>query len=475
MPLFKNKVIKATLWSFLQRAGSLIIGFIANMVLARLLEPEDFGCIAIILVFVSFADILIDSGLTSALIQKKDVSDNDVSTVFSVNLLVSIFLFILIFFTAPAIGRFVGIPNLALYLRVESIAVLIRAFYCIQAASLSKNLKFKNLAKYNILSSFFSASIAIVLAALGCGVWSLVAKNLVLQLLLCLLFRRAAKVSYRLGFFKENFKELFSFGWFVALTTFMDVLYSNLTAFLIGKRYSVKDLGYYNQGKSLEQLPVYSLSMVINQVLFPFMSKMQDDASRILNNTRKVITVTTFFTFPLMVYLIFFAKPVIILIYSAKWEPSAIFFQILCFGGMVNSLIHICRNVLKSIGETKALFYTQIVITLIAIIGVVVFLRFDIKWLVTWVACCSYFNWLTISFITGKKIGYNLFLQLKDVSLNVGFAIIAGFLSHYLACLVSSNAIVVALVGAAVFAVVYFLLHFFLKTASYKTVLTLIK
>ncbi len=475
MPLIKNRVLKATLWSFLQRAGSLIIGFVANMVLARLLEPEDFGCIAIILVFVSFADILIDSGLTSALIQKKDVSDNDVSTVFSVNLSVSIVLFILIFFAAPAIGRFVGISNLALYLRVESIAVLIRAFYCIQAASLSKNLKFKYLAKYNILSSFFSATIAIVLAALGCGVWSLVAKNLILQLSLCLLYRHASKVSYRLGFFKENFKELFSFGWFVALTTFLDVLYSNLTAFLIGKRYSVKELGYYNQASSLEQIPVYSLSMVVNQVLFPFMSKMQDDAFRILNNTRKVITVTTFFTFPLMVYLIFFAKPVIIFIYSAKWEPSAIFFQILCFGGMVNSLIHICRNVLKSIGETKALFYTQIVITLIAIIGVVVFLRFGIKWLVTWVACCSYFNWLTISFITGKKIGYNLFLQLKDVSLNVGFAIIAGFLSHYLTCLVSSNAIVVALVGAAVFAVVYYLLHFFLKTASYKTVLTLMK
>ena len=475
MPLIKNRVLKATLWSFLQRAGSLIIGFVANMVLARLLEPEDFGCIAIILVFVSFADILIDSGLTSALIQKKDVSDNDVSTVFSVNLSVSIFLFILIFFTAPAIGRFVGIPNLALYLRVESIAVLIRAFYCIQAASLSKNLKFKNLAKYNILSSFFSASIAIVLAALGCGVWSLVAKNLILQLSLCLLYRHASKVTYRLGFFKENFKDLFSFGWFVALTTFMDTLYSNLTAFLIGKRYSVKDLGYYNQAKSLEQIPVYSLSMVINQVLFPFMSKMQDDPSRVLNNTRKVITVTTFFTFPLMIYLIFFAKPVIILLYSAKWESSAIFFQILCFGGIVNTLIHICRNVLKSIGETKALFYTQIVITSIAIIGVIVFLRFEIKWLITWVACCSYFNWLTIGFITGKKIGYKLFLQLKDVSLNVVFAIIAGLFSYYLTGLLTSNTIVTALVGVVLFALVYFFLHFVFKTDSYKAVLTTIK
>ena len=137
MPLVKNRVLKATVWSFFQRAGSLIIGFVTNMVLARLLEPEDFGCVAIILVFVSFADILVDSGLTSALIQKKDVSKQDISTVFSTNLFISIILFATIFIAAPAIGRFVGVPNLAVYLRVESIAVLIRAFYCIQAAFLN--------------------------------------------------------------------------------------------------------------------------------------------------------------------------------------------------------------------------------------------------------------------------------------------------------------------------------------------------
>ena len=123
MPLFKSRVLKATIWSFLQRAGSLIIGFVTNMVLARLLEPEDFGCIAIIWVFVSFADILVDSGLTSALVQKKNVSEHDVSTVFSTNLLISVFLFVLIFLTAPAIGRFVGVSNLGIYLRVEAIAV----------------------------------------------------------------------------------------------------------------------------------------------------------------------------------------------------------------------------------------------------------------------------------------------------------------------------------------------------------------
>lgn len=475
MPLFKNRVLRATLWSFLQRAGSLIIGFVANMVLARLLEPEDFGCIALILVFVSFADILIDSGLSSALIQKKDITDRDISTVFSINLAISIILFVVIIILAPSIGRFVGQPNLAIYLRVESIAVLIRAFYCIQAALLSKNLQFKDLAKYNIIASFFSALIAIILAAWGCGVWSLVAKNMVLQLSLCMLYRHASKTSYKIGFFKENFISLFRFGWFVALTTFLDTLYSNLTAFLIGKRYSVKDLGYYNQAKSLEQIPVYSLSMVITQVLFPFMSKMQDDGDRVLNNTRRVIMVTTFFAFPLMVYLIFFAKPVIVLLYSAKWSSSAVYFQILCFGGIVNSLIHVCRNVLKSIGETKDLFLTQMIITSIAIVGVVFFLHFDIKILVAWVACCSYINWLTISYITGKRIGYGLLVQLKDIALNILFAFVAGIVSFYGVKQIISSDIIMALLGAVVYMVCYFLLHYFLNTKSIQMVLSLTK
>lgn len=471
MPLVKNRVLKATVWSFFQRAGSLIIGFVTNMVLARLLEPEDFGCVAIILVFVSFADILVDSGLTSALIQKKDVSKQDISTVFSTNLFISIILFATIFIAAPAIGRFVGVPNLAVYLRVESIAVLIRAFYCIQAAFLNKNLKFSSLAKIGITSATISASISIAMAALGCGVWSLVAKNLILQLSICLLYRHTSKVSYKLGFYKKNFKELFGFGWSVALTSFCDTFYSNIVSFLIGKRYSVKDLGYYNQANSLKQIPVYSISMVISQVLFPFMSKMQDDSTRVLNNTRRVLVATTFFTFPLLVYLFFFAKPVIILLYSSKWVASAVYFQILCIGGLVNAIIHINRNVLKSIGETKTIFFTQIIITIMGLIGVAYFLRYDIKILVIWIVCTSYINWLLISIMTGRKIGYSLWMQCNDLFLNILFSIIAGYVSYRIGLLIA-NEFVTALIGALLFAVIYFLLHFIFKTKQFKTVLS---
>lgn len=470
MPLLKNEVLKATVWTFFQRAGSLIIGFVTNMVLARLLEPEDFGCVAIIMVFVSFADILVDSGLTSALIQKKDVSGQDVSTVFSTNLIVSIILFIGIFIAAPAIGRFVGVSNLTWYLRVESIAVLIRAFYCIQAASLNKNLKFSSLAKISVFSATSSAAVSIIMAALGCGVWSLVAKNLIFQLSICLLYRHASKVSYKLGFYKKNFKELFSFGWAVASTTLLDVFYDNIVSFLIGKRYSVKDLGYYNQAYSLKQVPVYSVSMIISSVLFPFMSKMQDDSTRVLYNTRRVIMATTFFTFPLLAYMFFFAKPVIVLLYSSKWLPSVGYFQILCIGGLVNAIIHIYRNVLKSIGETKVLFVTQIIITAIGLMGVAFFLRYEIKMLVIWITVTSYVNCLLISFATGRKIGYSIWMQFKDLFLNILFSIVAGYVSYQIGLLIH-NEIATAFIGALLLAALYFLLHYIFKTKQLNTVL----
>ena len=472
MQLIKNRVLSAALWSFLQRGGSLIIGFVANMVLARLLEPEDFGCLAIIMVFVTFADILIDSGLASALIQKKNVTEHDVSTVFSVNLCVSLVLFTSIFFAAPAIGRYLDIPMLALYLRVESIALIIRAFYCIQVASIRKNLRFKNLAKYNLLSSIISVTVAIIMAALGCGVWSLIAKNIVLHLSLLLMYRHDSKITYRFAFFKENFKELFGFGVFVAMSTLLESLYSNLTSFFIGKRYSVKDLGYYNQAHSLEHMPVYSMSTVITQVLFPFMSKMQDDKNRILNNTRRVLMATTFFSFPLLVYLFLFAKPVIILVYSAKWVPSVPYFQILCVGGLMNAIIHISRSVLKSVGETKYMFISQTVVTAVGLAGMFfISQHYDIKVLVVWIVCVSWINGLLLSFLAGRRIGYSLWMMFRDLIINFLFAIIAGCVSYQVGLLIA-NEIATAMLGALLFAALYFLLHFIFKTRQYNTVVT---
>lgn len=468
MKIKTKGVLTNILWSFIQRGGSLIISFVANMVLARLLSPDDFGCIGLILVFVSFADVLVDGGLGNALIQKTNLDNKDTSTVFTTNFAISLFLFIIVFFAAPFIENYFQVNHLALYLRVESIAILIRAFYVVQHSMLAKNLRFKSIATVSITSSILSATVGIVMAANGFGVWSLIAKNITQHFATSVLYRINSHIPFRFGFDKKAFTQLFGFGWFVALTGFMDLLYSNLVSFIVGKRYSVKDLGYYNQANSLQQIPTYSLSMVINQVLFPYMARIHEDKALVKAYARRVTVVSTFVIFPLMIYMICFARPIIVLLYSSKWLMSAIYFQILCIEGVFHSMLHINRCILKSIGETKVLFNIQLIVLVIGIVMLLIAKQFDIKILVCSLVINTVINWLILAIIAGNKIGYSLFLQIKDVLPSFficGFAISCSWL---LIKVFEVGTILSLLISAFSFIAFYFGLHFLFKTKAFK-------
>lgn len=456
----------AVIWSFLQRAGTLIIGFVVNIVLARLLCPEDFGIVGFIAVFVGLADVLVDSGLGSALIQTKEVKDADIRTVFTSNLLISLTLFLGIFIAAPYIADYVGVPKLDLYLRVESVMVLIRAFYVVQSALLNRSLKFRDLAGINIAASVLSAIISISIALLGGGVWSLIAKNVVLHLSLCVFYRIKSKVPYKLGINRDSFKQLFGFGIFVAFTNFLDLLYSNVVSFILGKKYSVEDLGYYNQAHSLKQIPVYSMSMVITQVLFPYMSRMQDEKERFYENARKVINLTSFMVFPLMAFLVIAAKPIIVLLYSAKWAPSAIYFQILCVAGSMDAFIHINRNILKSLGHTKLIFILQCIITVIGV-GLLIFsLRFGVTVFVWSVVIFTFIDWALGTTCAGIKSGYSIFKQIKDMISSVMISVLLGLAVYYLFSFFQLPVIITCLLEAVLFFGLYLLIHWLLRTVS---------
>lgn len=316
-----NNIVTGTIWSFVQKFGGLSVGFISNMVLARLLCPDDFGLMGMVMVFVSIADVLVDGGLGNALIQKKNITSKDISTVFTTNLVFSLFLFSLCFIFSPLIESYTGIKNLSLYIRVESVLILIRAFYVIPASLLNKQLMFKRLAKINLLVSFVSVAISILLAYNGYGVWSLLIRNIILDLSLTLMYFVACRCKLTLGFDEKIFKELFSFGFFVVLSNLIEGAYANFITFIIGKKFSVKELGYYNQAYSLQQIPVYSMTSVLNQVLFPYFSKIQDDKVQIKNKLKSSIEVITFFIFPVLLFLIAYADQVIFLLYSSKWLP----------------------------------------------------------------------------------------------------------------------------------------------------------
>lgn len=458
--------IVSALWSFIQRVGGITISFVSNVILARLLFPEDFGIIGLILIFSSLADTLVDAGLGSALIQKDKITKQDISTVFSVNILFSLFLFAVFFISAPLIADFVEVKNFDIYLRVQIITIILRALYVIEFSILNKKLRFKDLAKINVLSSLLSAIIAIVLAYLGYGVWSLIIKNIALQFFLVVLYKLYIKTAVNFSFDKKSFSELLHFGGFVSLTYLLDFIYSNTISLFLGKKYSVKDLGYYTQASSLRQIPINTLSLVVSQVMFPMFSKFQNDSQRVIQSMSKVVRFTSFFIFPALAFLILFAEPIIVLLFSLKWLPSAKIFQILCFGGLVNALIHANRNVLKSLGFSKLLFAAQVVSVTIGFSFLIIGLNYSLNTLLILIAAHSFINFFILGIFVHIKVKYLFWNQIKDLSINAVFSIISIFTIYMISTYINLNSFLYLLINSLIFGLMYYCLHFVFKTKS---------
>lgn len=459
-----SKIISGTVWSFLQKFGGLAIGFIANMTLARLLCPEDFGTIGMIMVFVSFADVLVDGGLGNALIQKRNVTEDDYSTVFLSNLLFSLAVFSLLFFLAPVIETYTSISQISIYLRVQAILILIRALYVVPYSILTKKLLFKSLAKINLLSSSISVSIAISLAYVGGGVWSLICRNILFDAILLFFLYSKSQYKIKIRFNKKSFNELFGFGIFVVFSNLIENLYSNAVTFFTGKQYSVRELGYYNQAYALQQMPVYSLSSVLNQVLFPYFSKIQCNRDEVRYKLKCSIQLVTFVIFPLLLFLICYANQVISLVYSPKWLPCVAYFQLFCIAGMFNAMIHINRSLLKSHGFTKTIFRIQIANTVIGICLLLFFLRISMKATVCAFVVNSLLLFLMTTYASGKKIGYSIVVQLGNVLPNFVISLICILIDYYVFKCLSVNIIMALVLEFLFFVSLYVSCHFIFNT-----------
>ena len=444
-----------------------MISFISNIVLARLLSPDDYGVVGFVMVFVGLADVLIDGGLGNALIQKKDICRDDVSTVFTTNLLLSIVLFFLFFIFAPFIEHYVNIENFSLFLRVEAIMILLRALYVVHFSILNREMDFQKIAFISLAASTFSIIVAISMAYSGFGVWSLIVRNLVIDFVSVVLYFLYYKIDFSLYISKRHLKSLFSFGFFVAISNLAETLYSNIVSIVLGKKFSVKDLGYYNQAYALEQIPVYSVTSILNQVIFPFLSKEQDDKKKMNADMEKSLYVMSFLLYPLMSFLIFFAEPIIVLLYSEKWLPSVPFFQILCVIGFVNFIYHLNRSVLKAVGKANVLFYTQIAVCIVGIVLIMASIKMGIFAVVMSVSISSIIGMIIVTFFSGPYIELNLLKQLKCVFLNLMISLMVGALVYWGVSYFDLIPLVLLILSVLCYAVVYLIIHYILQTCSY--------
>ena len=465
----KDRTVSGMMWGAVGKVGTLTINFLSNLVLARLLMPEDFDCIGMLAIFLAVSNIFIQGGLGAALIQKKNPTKLDYSTVFYWNLVFAIVFYAILFAIAPAVARFYGLPILQPMLRVQSTVLIIQSFAIVQITQLQKQMDFKALAIRNMAAALAGTLIAIPMAFHGYGAWSLVASAILAAIVNVLLLWKMSDWRPSLEFSFVSLKQLFSFGGLMLLSSLAETLYTNLQGLIIGKRFPAGNLGYYMQAKKLEEVPVTGLSSIVNDVTFPAFSTLQDDPERLLEGMRRSTKALCFVNFPMMTLLMVIALPLITLLYGAKWETSAPYFQILCISGLIYTLNTLNTNVIKALGKGKIYFILQITKRIIGIVLIFLGMRYGIYGLLWTVAGVSYINFIINALVNKRLINYGIFKQLRDVGPCLFIALLSGVLAYGLGRLLPLHIYVIMLIQILVYAALYLLLAKLLKIEGLQT------
>ena len=289
----KMTVISNLVWRFAERCGAQLVSFIVSIVLARILAPEDYGTIALVTVFTAILQVFVDSGIGTALIQKKDADEIDFSSVFYFNFVVCLILYLGMFSAAPFIADFYGDVTLVPVIRILSLTIVISGVKGIQQAYVSRNMLFKRFFFSTIGGTIFSAVLGIAMAYAGFGIWALVAQQLSNTFIDTLILWITVRWRPTKSFSWTRLKYLLSFGWKLLVSSLLDTAYNNLRNLIIGKMYSSSDLAFYNQGDKFPKVIVTNINASIDSVLLPTMSSAQDDKERVKQMTRRAIKTST--------------------------------------------------------------------------------------------------------------------------------------------------------------------------------------
>lgn len=452
----KRDTVTGMFWSFVEKFGSLLIQFIANIILARLLTPNDFGLIGMIMVFIALSNTIVDSGFGAALIQKKEVSQDDYSTIFYVNLIIAVLLFCLLFITAPLISGFYNQIELTNILRFLGIVLILNAFNIIQITKLTKNVDFKKIAKVNVISTVLACIISIVLAINGFGVWSLVVQMISIALFRSLLLWIWNTWRPSMVFSLSSLRNLFGYGSRLLFSALLDTLYTNIQTVIIGKVFTVRDLGFYAQANKMSDVPASTISGVVSQVTFPVFAKLQDDLVKMKNGVQKSLKSLVFLNFPIMVLLIIIARPLFLILFTEKWNDSVPYFQILCMSGMLLALHITNLNILKAIGRSDIFFKLEIIKKIIGIVAIAIGIQYGINGMLYSIVITSYICFGINAYFSGRLIKYGVREQLYDIIPAFILSIFVGVTTYYLVNLLHFSSAINMIIMMLVYLISYF-------------------
>ena len=457
MSSIRNNIIKAITWSSVNIFGVQAVQLIIGIVLARLLMPTDFGITGILFIFIGISTTLIDGGFIQALIQKKDTNEKDFSTIFFLNILTSITLYIILFFSAPLIATFFNQPKLILYSRVHFIIILIFPLYLIQFAQLLKKLEYKSIAIVNISSIIISGSIAIILSFKGFGVWALIIQQIVFHSSRALIYPFFVKWLPTLHFSIRRIKKMLGFSLPLLGQTGLNAIFNQIYFIIIGRFYPLQQVGYFNQANRYSETVNAATQNILSQGTFPVLSTIQDDKKQLLQVYRKLIRSVATITFPLVIFLIIAAQPIVLTLITEKWLPSVVLLQLLLTANLLTPMFTVNISILNAQGFSAKSLKLELIKKSLIVVSILACFSFGIKGMLVGFVVANFLAYLFSMITIKKSLNHYYRHQILDLIKTLSLSLIVGFMIWPLQYLIN-HSFALLMVQAIGFLVVYFVI-----------------
>lgn len=462
------------MWNATGRFSGQALSFVIQIIIARLLIPDDYGLIGMVAIFFAVSQVFIDSGFTSALIQKHNRTDTDYSTVFYFNIAVAVFFYILLFAIAPLIASFYDRPILISIVRVVGLVLVINSFSSVQSAKLTIELNFKAQTQIGIISLVISGFIGVVMAYGGFGVWALVTQGLTGAFVSAVLLWFFSKWIPLKEFSLVSFRQLFSFGSKLLGAGLLDTAYKNIYTLIIGKFFSPKALGLYSRADQFAQFPATNISGIITTVSYPILSSIQNEDERLKYIYIQYIRLSAFVVFPVMMLLAALAYPTVAVLLKSQWLECALYLQLLCFASMWYPIHALNLNLLKVKGRSDLFLRLEIIKKIIGIIMLVITVPLGITAMCIGGIVISIVSLVINTHYTGMLINTGFFKQMKDLLPSLFYSLVMGIMVFFIIKQIDNNFIKLV-VGGILGLAFYILVAYITKSTELKTLTVISK
>jgi teichuronic acid exporter len=467
----KQKTLSGTFWTFTEQVGVKGLNLLIQIILARLLLPKDFGLIAMVTVFIGIGNALVDSGMTQSLIRIKEPSQKDFSSVFFLNIGISLFVYILVYMVAPFVADFYSQPQLTTLLRCYALVIPVKSLMAVQSAILTIKMDFRSQMLIQVPSLVIAGIIAIYLANQNYGVWVLVYMQLITAVLVTTQYWFYSSWRPILIFDKERLKYHFDFGYKLTLTTFINSVFNDIYNILIGRYFNVAILGIYNRASTFQKFLPILAGRVINRVTYPLFSKLTDDIDRLRDAFKKINKVVYYLYLPVMLFLILNAEAIIVLLLTDKWIDVVPIFRVLCIGGLIQPIQYYSTNIIQSFGESGLILKINLISRIFTVLGILVVIQYGVYALVVFEGVNLVITSVLFMFFSGRFIEYPILIQFKDILEEVLVAFSTSILCYILLSLLSLSNFSRLILYVLIFVPLFVIISHIFKVETYQYIL----